>query len=113
MFFHHIFFSYRFYADALAGDAVDDLFLRAELRDRMNVVPLRFDKRALFGYFDTRGKKVPRWEIRGKFVGVRGKKWSPTTNFEDGNALNNVYGSIEGIGAKTGSTTQLGKACDE
>lgn len=34
------------------------------------------DKRSPYRFFGSRGKKNPRWELRGKFVGVRGKKWS-------------------------------------
>ncbi|XP_016836900.1 tachykinins isoform X2 [Nasonia vitripennis] len=36
----------------------------------------RYEKRSPYRFFGTRGKKNPRWEMRGKFVGVRGKKWS-------------------------------------
>ncbi|XP_053997598.1 tachykinins [Hylaeus anthracinus] len=35
------------------------------------------EKRSPFRYFGVRGKKNPRWEFRGKFVGVRGKKSLP------------------------------------
>ncbi|XP_034935181.1 tachykinins [Chelonus insularis] len=35
---------------------------------------MQFEKRPAYGISGTRGKKIPRWEIRGKFVGVRGKK---------------------------------------
>ncbi|OXU23566.1 hypothetical protein TSAR_016642 [Trichomalopsis sarcophagae] len=38
----------------------------------------RYEKRSPYRFFGTRGKKNPRWEMRGKFVGVRGKKWSLT-----------------------------------
>ncbi|XP_076396113.1 tachykinin isoform X1 [Megachile rotundata] len=37
------------------------------------------DKRSPFRYLGARGKKNPRWEFRGKFVGVRGKKSSSGT----------------------------------
>lgn len=39
-------------------------------------VGMRYEKRSPYRFFGTRGKKNPRWEMRGKFVGVRGKKWS-------------------------------------
>lgn len=44
--------------------------------------PIHFDKRSSYGFFGMRGKKIPRWEIRGKFVGVRGKKWV-SQNFDN------------------------------
>ncbi|KAJ8664448.1 hypothetical protein QAD02_006110 [Eretmocerus hayati] len=37
-----------------------------------------WQKRSVYRFFGSRGKKNPRWELRGKFVGVRGKKWSPS-----------------------------------
>jgi hypothetical protein len=35
----------------------------------------KYEKRSPYRYFGNRGKKNPRWEMFGKFVGVRGKKW--------------------------------------
>lgn len=36
-----------------------------------------------------RGKKIPRWEMRGKFIGVRGKKWvSKNLNNSDKSLIN-------------------------
>ena len=46
------------------------------------------DKRSPFRYLGVRGKKNPRWEFRGKFVGVRGKKSSsPLQTTEQGQAV--------------------------
>ncbi|XP_076765301.1 tachykinin isoform X2 [Xylocopa sonorina] len=36
----------------------------------------KVEKRSPYRYLGARGKKNPRWEFRGKFVGVRGKKSS-------------------------------------
>ncbi|XP_015435134.1 PREDICTED: tachykinins [Dufourea novaeangliae] len=45
--------------------------------DRGNqVVAYEIEKRSPLRYLGVRGKKNPRWELRGKFVGVRGKKSS-------------------------------------
>jgi len=44
---------------------------------RRNALALcQVEKRSPFRYFEMRGKKNPRWELRGMFVGVRGKKWA-------------------------------------
>ncbi|XP_076173461.1 tachykinin [Ptiloglossa arizonensis] len=46
--------------------------------DRRNeLAGYEIEKRSPFRYFGVRGKKNPRWEFRGKFVGVRGKKSLP------------------------------------
>ncbi|XP_043250224.1 tachykinins [Colletes gigas] len=46
--------------------------------DRGNeLAAYEIEKRSPFRYFGVRGKKNPRWEFRGKFVGVRGKKSLP------------------------------------
>lgn len=48
--------------------------------DRENeLAAYEIDKRSPFRYLGARGKKNPRWEFRGKFVGVRGKKSSSGT----------------------------------
>lgn len=39
-----------------------------------NLAAYEIEKRSPFGYLSVRDKKNPRWEFRGKFVGVRGKK---------------------------------------
>ncbi|XP_043528316.1 tachykinins isoform X2 [Frieseomelitta varia] len=41
-----------------------------------NLAVYEIEKRSPFRYLGVRGKKNPRWEFRGKFVGVRGKKAS-------------------------------------
>ena len=41
-----------------------------------NPAVYEIEKRSPFRYLGVRGKKNPRWEFRGKFVGVRGKKAS-------------------------------------
>ncbi|XP_017893260.1 tachykinins isoform X2 [Ceratina calcarata] len=41
-----------------------------------DLVGFEIEKRSPFRYLGVRGKKNPRWEFRGKFVGVRGKKSS-------------------------------------
>ncbi|XP_017752255.1 PREDICTED: tachykinins isoform X2 [Eufriesea mexicana] len=41
-----------------------------------NLGMYEIEKRSPFRYLGIRGKKHPRWEFRGKFVGVRGKKSS-------------------------------------
>ncbi|XP_043279700.1 tachykinins isoform X1 [Venturia canescens] len=93
--------------DVLADEIAEDLFLRDHFTDRMNVAPLQFYKRSAYGYSGTRGKKIPRWEIRGKFVGVRGKRTK--TNYEDtGNSLDHVHSNNERAGLKTSLTTNSG-----
>lgn len=81
------------------------VFLRAGMGDRRNdLASCQVEKRSPFRYFEMRGKKNPRWELRGKFVGVRGKKWAP---YEDDSPFINVFGhrNIERIGADGDSAT--------
>lgn len=68
--------------------------------------PIQLDKRAQRGFFGMRGKKIPRWELRGKFVGVRGKKWASANA---GNMMHNGFDNLERIGLKSSSTTQFGE----
>lgn len=75
--------------------------------------PLQFEKRS-YGFFGTRGKKNPRWEIRGKFVGVRGKKWDPQPELlheeQDETLVNDLLDNIERIETKTDFSPTLGNA---
>ncbi|XP_032685821.1 tachykinins-like isoform X3 [Odontomachus brunneus] len=65
--------------------------------DRRNSLVLcQVEKRMPFRYFEIRGKKNPQWGSRGKFVGVRGKKWA-TTPYEDGNLFVSIFDNIERI----------------
>lgn len=98
----------RTYTDALADEIAEDLFLQEHPTDRMSVVPLQFYKRSAYGYSGTRGKKIPWWEMRRKFIGVRGKRLSQT-NFADAqNSLDNVHSNNERIAVQTGFTTNSG-----
>ncbi|XP_035719118.1 tachykinins-like isoform X1 [Vespa mandarinia] len=73
---------------------------------RDGISSYQFEKRSPFRYFGIRGKKNPRWEIRGKFVGVRGKKWA-TAPYVDNGSLKNVFDNIKRIDVKTGPTVAL------
>ncbi|KAK0173373.1 hypothetical protein PV328_006583 [Microctonus aethiopoides] len=100
------------------GKRSDDRFFG--MRDKRNVRsvalqesrfddnPLQFDKRASYGFFGMRGKKIPRWEIRGKFIGVRGKKWSPVNLNNGDNPINNGFDNVERIGSKPNPTANFG-----
>ncbi|GAB1860217.1 Tachykinins [Camponotus japonicus] len=57
----------------------------------------QLEKRSPFRYFEMRGKKNPRWELRGMFVGVRGKKWA-TAPYEDDSPFISVFDNTERIG---------------
>ncbi|XP_020709864.2 tachykinins isoform X2 [Athalia rosae] len=81
------------------------------------IVGQQFEKRSpAFGFFGTRGKKNPRWEIRGKFVGVRGKKWLPETlhrpvdnnDHQDLNGSDELINEIERIDNKSQISPTLG-----
>lgn len=48
------------------------------------------EKRSPYRYFEMRGKKNPRWELRGMFVGVRGKKWAAAP-YEDRSPFVSVF----------------------
>ena len=50
----------------------------------------RYEKRSPYRFFGTRGKKNPRWELRGKFVGVRGKKWTAAPGLR----LSSIYDEL-------------------
>lgn len=70
------------------------------MRGKKDEEPLQFEKRSPFGFFGTRGKKNPRWEIRGKFVGVRGKR--------DQIIANDLLDNIERIDSNTDLSPTLG-----
>lgn len=78
------------------------------MRDREDSVPQYFEKRSPFWHFGSRGKKNPRWEFRGKFVGVRGKKWAPSQQ-EDVSQLKKLFDNIERLNRLPGYTSVLGK----
>ncbi|XP_014600043.1 PREDICTED: tachykinins isoform X1 [Polistes canadensis] len=81
---------------------------QGDTKDRRNGVSLyQFEKRSPYRYFGIRGKKNPRWEIRGKFVGVRGKKWATSPYEDNGNLNNNIFDNIKRIDMKTGPTVAL------
>jgi len=65
------------------------------------------EKRSPFRYFEMRGKKNPRWELRGMFVGVRGKKWA-NAPYEDNSPFIRVLDNTERIGMDGDSPTTLG-----
>lgn len=53
------------------------VIFQTDIRNRGDNIPIyEVEKRSPFRYLGVRGKKNPRWEFRGKFVGVRGKKSS-------------------------------------
>ncbi|XP_070530399.1 tachykinins isoform X2 [Cardiocondyla obscurior] len=55
------------------------------------------EKRSPYRYFEMRGKKNPRWELRGMFVGVRGKKWARAP-YEDYSPFVRVFDNTGRIG---------------
>lgn len=64
------------------SSTVGTIFGYQDTRNRGNNFPVyEVEKRSPFRYLGVRGKKNPRWEFRGKFVGVRGKKSSLQTVF--------------------------------
>ncbi|XP_024947752.1 tachykinins isoform X3 [Cephus cinctus] len=71
------------------------------MRGKENEIPIQFDKRSHYGYYDMRGKKNPRWEILGKFVGVRGKKSDPAF------LQDHLFENIDRIGQKGDSITTI------
>nr|KAF7423088.1 hypothetical protein H0235_008371 [Vespula pensylvanica] len=73
---------------------------------RDGILSYQFEKRSPYRYFGIRGKKNPQWEIRGKFVGVRGKKWAKAPYVDNG-SLKNVFDNIKRIDVKTGPTVAL------
>ncbi|XP_012344213.1 tachykinins [Apis florea] len=59
------------------SSTVGTIFGYQDIRNRGDNIPIyEVEKRSPFRYLGVRGKKNPRWEFRGKFVGVRGKKSS-------------------------------------
>ncbi|XP_051159797.1 tachykinins isoform X1 [Leptopilina boulardi] len=82
------------------------LSFQGPMRDREDSVPQNFEKRSPFWHFGSRGKKNPRWEFRGKFVGVRGKKWVPSSQ-EDESRLKNLFDNIERLNRLPGYTSLL------
>ncbi|KYM98394.1 hypothetical protein ALC62_10918 [Cyphomyrmex costatus] len=65
------------------------------------------EKRSPFRYFEMRGKKNPRWELRGMFVGVRGKKWA-NAPYEDNSPFIRAFDNTERIGMDGDSPATLG-----
>ncbi|XP_033214153.1 tachykinins isoform X2 [Belonocnema kinseyi] len=82
------------------------LSLQGSLRDRGESAPYYFKKLSPFRYFGIRGKKNPRWGIRGKFVGVRGKKWKASP-YEDRIQLKKLFDNIERLNRLSGSSSVL------
>ncbi|XP_070155338.1 tachykinins isoform X1 [Polyergus mexicanus] len=64
---------------------------------RNDLSSCQLEKRSPFRYFEMRGKKNPRWELRGMFVGVRGKKWA-TAPYEEDSPFISVFDNTERIG---------------
>ncbi|XP_011645520.1 tachykinins isoform X2 [Pogonomyrmex barbatus] len=64
------------------------------------------EKRSPFRYFEMRGKKNPRWELRGMFVGVRGKKWAKAP-YKDNSPFIKVFDNTERIGVDGDSPATL------
>lgn len=84
------------------------VFPRAGIGDRRNGLTLcQVEKQLPFRYFEIRGKKNPQWGSRGKFVGVRGKKWA-TAPYEDSSSFMSVFDNIERIGMDADSSAILG-----
>lgn len=76
---------------------------------RNDLASCQLEKRSPFRYFDMRGKKNPRWELRGMFVGVRGKKWA-TAPYEEDSPFINVFDNTERIGVNEDSPAILGNS---
>ncbi|XP_011347699.1 tachykinins isoform X1 [Ooceraea biroi] len=73
--------------------------------DRRNALALcQVEKRSPFRYFEMRGKKNPRWELRGMFVGVRGKKWAPAP-YEDRSPFISVLDNTGRTGVVDGDSS--------
>ncbi|XP_011702407.1 PREDICTED: tachykinins isoform X1 [Wasmannia auropunctata] len=66
------------------------------LIDRRRALECQVEKRSPYRYFDMRGKKNP-WELRGLFVGVRGKKWARAP-YEDSSPFIKVFDNTDRIG---------------
>lgn len=88
------------------------IFLHAGIYDRGNglaeSMKYNVEKRSP-RYSGIRGKKNPRWEIRGKFVGVRGKKWAASP-YEDNSPFIRMFDNIERIGMKEDSSASIGNS---
>ncbi|XP_023288016.1 tachykinins isoform X2 [Orussus abietinus] len=74
------------------------------MRGKKDENPIEYEPFSPFTYFDSRGKKTPRFAIRGKFVAVRGKKWSEGSLFDQSE---NLLDNIGRTGVNTDSTTTL------
>lgn len=84
--------------------------LRAGMGDRRHTLAsCQVEKRSPFRYFEMRGKKNPRWELRGMFVGVRGKKWARAP-YEDNSPFVRVFDNTERIGVDGDSPATLGNS---
>ncbi|XP_015108478.1 tachykinins [Diachasma alloeum] len=68
---------------------------------------IHFVKRSGDEPVQFREKKIPNWELRGKFIGVRGKRWSPESLGSNENMMNEVLDHIERIGLNNDSTTKF------
>lgn len=85
-------------------------FPRAGTNNRRNALAsCQLEKRSPFRYFEMRGKKNPRWELRGMFVGVRGKKWA-TAPYEDDSPFISMFDNTERIGVDGDSPAILGNS---
>ncbi|XP_012530226.1 tachykinins isoform X2 [Monomorium pharaonis] len=73
---------------------------------RHSLASCQVEKRSPFRYFEMRGKKNPRWELRGMFVGVRGKKWAKAP-YEDNSPFIRLFDNIERIGVDGDSPATL------
>lgn len=83
---------------------------RAGMSDRRHALAsCQVEKRSPYRYFEMRGKKNPRWELRGMFVGVRGKKWARAP-YEDNSPFVRVFDNTERIGVDGDSPATLGNS---
>ncbi|XP_063989388.1 tachykinins isoform X2 [Diachasmimorpha longicaudata] len=68
---------------------------------------IHFVKRSGDETIDLREKKNPTWELRGKFIGVRGKRWSPESVGNNENMINEAIDHIERVELNNDSTTKF------